>query len=90
MSSRTGKHFRSDKDLIIHDKTGRVRTVIYLLFYSLVEVPHPVCFHVHSKPDKHFDSCISFLTTWYFLSDFNFLESLCKISERSFRTLLGN
>ena len=24
MSSRTGKHFRNEKDLIIHDKTGRV------------------------------------------------------------------
>ena len=31
MTARTGKHFRGDKDLIIHDKTGRV---IYLYCYT--------------------------------------------------------
>lgn len=31
MSVRTGKHYRGDKDLIIHDKTGRV---IYLYKFT--------------------------------------------------------
>jgi len=40
MTGRVGKHFRGDKDLIIHDKTGRV---IYL---HLLERP-PVFFAVY-------------------------------------------
>ena len=32
MSSRTGKHFRNEKDLIIHDKTGRVSYYLSIVF----------------------------------------------------------
>lgn len=32
MSSRTGKHFRNEKDLIIHDKTGRVSYYLGIVF----------------------------------------------------------
>lgn len=39
MSSRTGKHFRNEKDLIIHDKTGRVSYYLGIVFTGSFLVP---------------------------------------------------
>lgn len=39
MSSRTGKHFRNEKDLIIHDKTGRVSYYLGIVFAGSFLVP---------------------------------------------------
>lgn len=50
MSSRTGKHFRNEKDLIIHDKTGRVSYYLAIVFAGSFLVPS-------MTPQDSFKSC---------------------------------
>lgn len=86
MSSRTGKHFRNEKDLIIHDKTGRVSYYLGIVFAGSFLVPSVT-------PRDSFKSCmlkleftnlcesLPFTRICIFLfADFDILESLCKIS----------
>lgn len=87
MSSRTGKHFRNEKDLIIHDKTGRVSYYLGIVFAGSFLVPSVTPREIHSKV-----VCLSlnlqllcqslpFTRICIFLfADFDILESLCKIS----------
>lgn len=51
MSSRTGKHFRNEKDLIIHDKTGRVSCYLGIVFAGSFLVPSVT-------PRDSFKSCM--------------------------------
>lgn len=51
MSSRTGKHFRNEKDLIIHDKTGRVSYYLGIVFAGSFLVPSVT-------PRDSFKSCM--------------------------------
>ena len=88
MSSRTGKHFRNEKDLIIHDKTGRVSYYLGILFAGSFLVPSVT----PRDSFKRLVVCLSlnlqllcqslpFTRICIFLfADFDILESLCKIS----------
>lgn len=64
MSSRTGKHFKGDKDLIIHDKTGRV---IYLYYFTTCESVPPVCFRLHKPVYDTLASCPQTVCVFFYL-----------------------
>ena len=84
MSSRTGKHFRNEKDLIIHDKTGRVS--YYLVFAGSFLVPSvtPRDSFKSCKLKLEFTNPLSKLAIHSYMhllfADFDILESLCTIS----------
>lgn len=68
MTGRTGKHFRGDKDLIIHDKTGRViylylseRPPVYLYCIQSYTEICPRCFvNFSNLAHRFYTVCIFF------------------------------
>ena len=87
MTGRTGKHFRGDKDLMIHDKTGRVNLFVFIRVTSRVPLLYTKLHGNLSAMlcDARY-SCLSFLHCLHTLlfADSDILEPLCKVSERSF------
>ena len=88
MTTRSGKHFRGDKNVMIHDKTGRV---IYMFcFARFVNVTSHVPFMY--KELKQSPQYFAIPKAWFsrahtdcifLFADSDFMESLCKIAEGS-------
>lgn len=76
MNSRTGKHFKNEKDRIIHDKTGRVRVACILLKqrYLCQLMGTTVAELTRTR------TVVSYYISTFVSADCHFVESLCKVA----------